>query len=89
MKDESFWELQRVLSAEFSKYVLAHPEIDDQIPDGAQVVFNLQDNVEFNDWALQVAHSQCEPKQPMIVVKIKGLIPVPTSRLIEPELVRA
>ena len=87
MKDESFWELQRTLSAEFSKYVLANSEIDEQIPDGAQVVFNLEDNPQFNDWALQVSRSQCEPNQPMIVVKVKGLAPVSASRLIEPELV--
>lgn len=89
MKDESFWELQRTLSAEFSKYVLAHPEIDEQIPDGAQVTFNLKDNPEFNDWALQAARSQCEPNQPMVIVKVEGLAPVPSSRLIGPELVPA
>lgn len=89
MKDESFWELQRVLSAEFSKHVLGHPEIDEQIPDGAQVIFNLENNPEFNDWALRVARAQCEPNQSMVIVKIKGLAPVPASRLINPELVRA
>jgi len=89
MKNESFWELQRTLSAEFSKHVLAHPEIDEQIPDGAQIIFNLKDNAEFNDWALEAARSQCEPNQPMVIVKVEGLAPVPDSRLIRPELVPA
>lgn len=89
MKDESFWELQRMLTAEFSKYVLTHPEIEEQIPDGAQVVFHLADNPEFSAWALKVAKSQLAANQPMIIVRIKGLTPVPPSRLINPELVPA
>ena len=41
-KDDHFWELQRTLSAEFSKYVLSHLETDDQIPDNAQIVFHIK-----------------------------------------------
>ena len=58
MKNDLFWELQRTLSAEFSKYVISHPEIDEKTPDGAQIVFNLKDNPEFNEWALGTARSQ-------------------------------
>lgn len=87
--NESFWELQRTLTAEFSKYVLAHPEIENQVPDGAQVSFNLADNHEFNDWAIRVAKSQQEKNQPLIIVKVKSLAPVAPSRLIDPKLVPA
>ncbi len=87
MNENKFWELQRTIGFEFSKYVLAHPEIDEQIPDGAQVVFQVADNPEFNEWALKMAQAQRETGQAMVVVKIKGLIPVPLSRLINPELV--
>lgn len=87
--NESFWELQRTLTAEFSKYVLSHPEIEDQIPDGAHVVFNLADNLEFNAWTIKVAKSQREKNQPMIIVKVKSLAPVSPSRLINPKLVPA
>lgn len=86
MKDELFWELQRTLSAEFSKYILSHPEIDEQIPDGAQIVFNLEDNPEFNDWAIQIARSQQEENQPVVFVTVKELAPFPVSRIIKPEL---
>ena len=89
MNENEFWQLQRTIGFEFSRYVLAHPEIDEQIPDGAEVVFNLEDNPEFNDWALRVARAQCEPDQPMLLVKIKELAPVPASRLINPKLVPA
>lgn len=87
--NELFWELQRTFTAEFSKYVLAHPEIENQVPDGARIVFNLADNPEFNVWAIKVARSQQEKNQPMIIVKVKGLTPVSPSRLINPKLVPA
>lgn len=86
MKDELFWELQRTLSAEFSKYVLSHPDVDEQIPDGSQIVFNLSDNPEFNKWAIRIARSQQEIKQPIVTVIVKEMIPYPVSRIINPEL---
>lgn len=52
--EEYFWELQRTLSAEFSKYVLAHPELDDQIPNNAQIVFHIKGNTDFNNWSDQI-----------------------------------
>ena len=86
MKSDLFWELQRTLSAEFSKYVLSHPEIDEKIPDGAQIVFNLKDNPEFNEWALRIARSQQEAGQPLVMITVTELIPIPISRLVNPEL---
>ena len=86
MKDESFWELQRTLSAEFSKYVLSHPEIDDRIPDGAQIIFNLRGNPEFNEWARKVALLNKEPKQKMLIVNIEKLLPPFETRLVNPHL---
>ncbi len=86
MKNELFWELQRTLSAEFSKYVLSHPEIDEQIPNGAQIIFNLENNPEFNKWAIEVARSQREKGQPIVFVKVKELSPIPASRIVNPKL---
>jgi hypothetical protein len=86
MNEELFWELQRILSAEFSKYVLSHPEMDEQIPDGAQIVFNITNNPEFNEWAMRIARLQQQPNQPIVIVTIKELMPISPSRLINPEL---
>jgi len=81
-----FWELQRTLSAEFSKYVLAHPEIDDQIPDKAQIIFHLKGNAGFNEWATRIGFSQKETSQPVVIVEIDELAPPLESRLINPHL---
>ena len=86
MNNDFFWELQRTLSAEFSKYVLSHPEIDKQIPDKAQIVFNIENNPEFNEWAIQVTRLQQESRQPIVIVTVKELIQIPASRIINPKI---
>lgn len=88
INEKYFWELQRILSAEFSKYALSHPEIDDRIPDNAQVVFHLKDNADFNAWSERVAFSQKEADQPVIIVEIDDLAPPLESRLVNPHIER-
>lgn len=81
-----FWDLQRTLSAEFSKYALAHPEIDDQIPNNAQIVFHIKGNTDFNEWSERTGLAQRESNQPVIIVEIDGVAPPLESRLINPHL---
>lgn len=86
MSKEIYWEIQRTLGWEFDKYILAHPEIE--IPDNAQIVFQLKDNPEFNKWSIEIARSQHEPNQPILLVEVEDLAPPPPleSRLINPHL---
>ncbi len=84
--DKYFWELQRTLSAEFSKYILSHPELDDQIPNGAQIVFHIKGNLEFNGWSDQISVTQREPDQLIVVLEIDDLASPLESRLINPHL---
>lgn len=86
INEKYFWELQRTLSAEFSKYVLAHPEIDDQIPDNAQIIFQLKGNADFNAWSKKISLAQREPNQPVIIIEIDALAPPLESRLVNPHL---
>lgn len=84
--EKSFERLQRELSFEFSRYVLANPDFADKIPLGAQIVFLIEDNPEFNSWSRKVNESQREPEQPVVYIKIEGLAPAQASRLINPHL---
>ena len=86
VNDKYFWGLQRTLSAEFSKYVLNHPQIDNQIPDNAQIVFRIKSNPEFNKWSRETSFVQKEPNQPVIIVEIDELAPPLESRLVNPHL---
>ncbi|MBU2574426.1 MAG: hypothetical protein KKH28_10160 [Elusimicrobia bacterium] len=86
MTDRDFFEKLSVVSSEFSKYVLEHPEIDEKIPDGAMVVLLIENDPDFNERNIALARSGREEEQPVVFVTIKELAPMPASRIINPEL---
>jgi len=80
-----FAKKQFELTAEFGKYVFAHPQVDDILPDGAFVYFEIEGEPEFNQYSRQLAErQQREEKVPVVLVRIKGLAPPQVSRLIDP-----
>ncbi len=73
------------LSAEFGKYVFDKPEVDQLLPNGAHVYFQIAGEEEFNRYSRELAERQRrEEGVPVIVVRIKGLAPPQGSRLIDP-----
>ncbi|MFH1701940.1 MAG: DUF5647 family protein [Nitrospirota bacterium] len=74
-----------ILVTEFDRYVIEHPEFAEKIPQNAQIVLQVEGDEEYNEWSKQLADRQREPGQPLVYVKVKGLMPV-KSRLIEPEV---
>lgn len=86
MKENEFWKMQRELSFEFSRYILAHPEIEQKIPLDAQIVFQLENSPEFNSWAKETAEKQQEKGQPIVIVHIDNLVPPLESRLVNPKV---
>ena len=86
MTDKDFFEKLSTLSTEFSKYVLEHPETDEKIPDGAQVVLLLENDADFNERNTALARSQQEEHQPVVFVTVKELAPAPVSRIVNPRL---
>ena len=82
-----FAKMQFDLTAEFGKYVFAHPEVDDSLPDGAFVFFEIDGEPEFNAYSRELAMKQRrEEEVPVVVVRIKGLAPPQVSRLIDPAI---
>jgi hypothetical protein len=80
-----FAKKQFELAAEFGKYVFAHPEVDDILPDGAFVYFEIEGEPEFSRYSRQLAEQQQrEEKVPVVLVRVKGLAPPQGSRLIDP-----
>lgn len=80
-----FSERQFELTAEFGKYLFEHPELDEQMPDGAYVCFEIAGETDFNRYSRELAERQCQEEQvPVVVVRIKGLVPPQNSRLIDP-----
>ena len=77
--------LVSILSSEFDKYLMEHPEVSQKIPKNALLVFQLEGSNEFNEWSKKLSRKYQEKEQPLLFVYIKGLKPS-LSRLIEPKL---
>jgi hypothetical protein len=86
MTDKEFFDKSLTLSFEFSRYLIAHPEIDEQIPKGALVVLLLESEPEFNERAIELAQDQRETGQQVVIVRVQQLLPPTESRLVNPKL---
>jgi len=73
------------LAAEFGKFVFDHPEIDERLPEGAFIYFEIAGEPEFNQYSRELAdRQQREEVVPVVLVRVQGLAPPRGSRLIEP-----
>ncbi len=86
MTDREFFDKSLTLSFEFSRYVIAHSEIGEQIPKDALVVLLLEDDPEFNERAIELAQTRRETGQPVGIVRVQKLLPPSESRLVNPKL---
>lgn len=61
---------------EFEKYVLAHPETAERIPDDAVIVMQVEGNRRFNQWSRRVGRRHSKEGHPLVRVTVKKLGPV-------------
>jgi hypothetical protein len=86
MTDKEFFDKSLTLSFEFSRYIIAHPEMEEQIPKGALVILLLEDDPVFNQRAMEIAQTNKETNQPVVIVRIQKLLPPTESRLVNPRM---
>jgi hypothetical protein len=84
---ETIAEKNITLSFEFERYILEHPEMLEQIPQGAEVVLLPNDDPELRRLNLEGAQKRQElgSASPIVYVEIEALAP-PRSRLVNPRL---
>jgi len=84
---EAIIEKNITLSFEFERYIAEHPEILEQIPEGAAVIFLPKDDPELYRVNLETARkAQAEGKASCIVfLEVEALAPA-RSRLVNPHL---
>lgn len=85
MTEHEIFSRNLVLTTEFDRYVLEHPEFAEQIPENAQIVLLPQDDQELKEKNLQLAKMQREPGRPVVFVKIEK-VASQMSRLVNPVL---
>ena len=73
MSERELIEKNMNLTIEFSKYIFEHPELEDKIPKGSQVVLLPEYDKELYEYNLMIAEKQREPEQPVAYIKITKL----------------
>lgn len=87
---DDFARRQMELTAEFAKYVLENPAVDDVLPENAYIYFEVEDQPEFNRYSRQLAERRERDEGVVAVcVRIRGLAPPQGSRLIDPQILSA
>ncbi len=84
MEPQLYVDKQLQFTAEFGKFVFDHPEVDEQLPNGAYVYFQIAGEEEFNRYSRELAEQKRRERVPVVLVHIKGLAPPQGSRLIDP-----
>ncbi len=80
MTEKEIFSTNLILSTEFDRYILEHPEVADKIPLNAQIVLLPEDDTKLCRINLEIAESQREEGQQVVVVHI-GSISSHVSRL--------
>ena len=85
MKEEEIFSKNLILSTEFDRYVIEHPEFAEKIPQNAQIVLLPEDDPELRKENIEIAKAQREPGQPVVYVYVEKVTPQ-ISRLVNPRL---
>lgn len=75
---------QMELTTEFAKFVINNPDVDESLPDGAFIFFELDGEPSFNDYNRGLAEKKKSQGMPVVLVRSKGLAPPQGSRLLDP-----
>jgi len=84
MNKKELFEKNLVLTTEFSRYVIEHPEIAKRMPKDAIVVILPEYDQKLAEENLKMVKLRREKNQPMVLVRVKKLAPERRSRLIKP-----
>ena len=85
MTEKEIFNKNLILSAEFDRYVIEHPEFAEKIPLNAVVVLLPEDDQELCDINMEIAERQKEEGQQIVYVHI-GKVAPQISRLTDVSL---
>ena len=86
MTDKEFAEKSITLSFEFDRYLVNHPDIAGKIPQGASIVFEIEDDPEFTRKELALARKLKNEGEVFVIVQVQKLLPPFETRLVNPRL---
>ncbi|MCL6446971.1 MAG: hypothetical protein K6U04_02290 [Armatimonadetes bacterium] len=80
-KEKEMIEKNIELSTEFSRYLFEHPELEEKIPAGAEIVLLPEFDAELRDFNLQIGKKIEAEGNKVIYIRIASLKPKIFSRL--------
>jgi hypothetical protein len=86
-KEKEMIERNIELSAEFSRYVFEHPEIEDKIPSDAEIILLPEFDKELKEYNLKIGKSIESNGEKAIYIEIKNILPRKLSRLEKVEFI--
>lgn len=86
MSNDKTFEKNVSLNTEFTRYALEHPDILDQIPNGARLVFLPEDDPELCQRNLEMAKAHPDEDRPIAYVRMKKVPQVQTVTVTIPEV---
>lgn len=75
MTEQEVFTKNLILSTEFDRYILEHPEFAENIPLNAQVVFLPEDDPELCRVNVEIAERQRDEGQQVVYVHIEAMAP--------------
>jgi len=75
------------LFAEFTRYLVEHPEFAEQIPDGAEVILLDNNDAQYNQYILATIRAD-PPQHSIVYIEVGKLAPI-RSRLRNPKVLPA
>ena len=85
MTEQELFSKNLKLSTEFDLYLLEYPELAEQIPDNALLMFLPEEDPERCAKNRELGEARREPGQPLVYVRVEKVAP-PRSRLVNPRV---
>jgi hypothetical protein len=83
---DEFFARNHELSLEFSRYILEHPELDEQIPQEAVIVLLPDFDKRLKAFNLKIAQELQQQGEKVVYLRVKELAAKRTSRLVGVEV---
>jgi len=84
--EREFVDKSITLSFEFDRYLVNHPEMSKKIPQGASIIFEVEDDPEFTRKELALAKKLKKEGEIFVIVQVQKLLPPFETRLVNPHL---
>lgn len=86
MTEKELFEKNLELSSEFSRYIIAHPEIGEKLSPDSEILFLVDSDRELTKANMGLAEKIKREGSKVVFIHVKSVLPKDFSRLVEPRI---